>query len=218
MKPLLFILATFINILFINVGVNAQCCPYIDSVSIYPENPTSIDSVYLVTKVTTPNKGWLMESGFSIDVNNIIFETCYFAGNYAVLTTHDIDFNLGLLPAGEYDLDFIAYNSNIPEYCLKDDTSSISIDFVVSDYLSVERVKKDNGITVSPNPAKNRIMISNLNNQAFQFEIISTNGQIVKSDNNASENVIDISELKAGIYFLNIELEGLQTFKKLIKE
>ncbi len=204
--------------LFINYETKAQCCPYINYVEILPENPMSNESIILVTSITTSNLGCFLESNLSLDSNNIVFEACYFEGNFAVITDIDSNFNIGMFNAGEYHLDFIAYDSYNPNNCVRDDTNSVSIDFVVDEYLGSEEFNKADRISIFPNPAKNHIAISNLDNQFYSFEITSVNGQVVKSREKVTGNKINVKDLQPGIYILKIDQDGQQIFKKLIKQ
>lgn len=80
----------------------------------------------------------------------------------------------------------------------------------VSDYANSE-----NTIEIYPNPAKDVIQIKS----AFEFQsftITDMTGKIILSKNGFS-NSIDISELKAGVYFLRLNGDKGLTRKKFIK-
>ncbi len=61
-------------------------------------------------------------------------------------------------------------------------------------------------INVFPNPVNNHLNISGLKNLAFSIEIYNAIGQVTKTGNNL--NVIDISNLTNGLYFLIITIEN----------
>jgi hypothetical protein len=74
--------------------------------------------------------------------------------------------------------------------------------------------------SVSPNPAKNIITISNGSNVLVDsVKITDINGRTVKSVklNNVVEAQINISELNSGVYFLNINSNEGSTTKKIVK-
>lgn len=71
-----------------------------------------------------------------------------------------------------------------------------------------------------PNPANNIVTISNTDNILLTNVVITDiNGRNVKEVkvNNASETEINISDLTAGIYFMNIQTDNGKAVKKIIK-
>ena len=73
-------------------------------------------------------------------------------------------------------------------------------------------------ITMYPNPANNYITIDT--NLPSSYTIYDMQGRVITLDINLhlGENLIDISTLKSGIYFVNISSEGNSFTKKLIKK
>jgi len=72
-----------------------------------------------------------------------------------------------------------------------------------------------NNLSVSPNPAKDVITISNSSNVVINSaEITDVNGRIVK---NATSSQINISDLNAGVYFLKITTDQGVGTTKVIK-
>ncbi|MGX7667399.1 PKD domain-containing protein [Flavobacterium pedocola] len=72
-------------------------------------------------------------------------------------------------------------------------------------------------ITVFPNPATNKLNI-NSKNKIEKIEIYNSLTQKVKSENNITENSVDVSYLTSGIYFLIIKTETKDCIIKLLKE
>ena len=71
-----------------------------------------------------------------------------------------------------------------------------------------------------PNPASDVVTISSSNNTLFnEITITDLNGRIVKNNkvNNVSETVLNVSDLNAGIYFLNITSNAGKVLKKFLK-
>lgn len=78
-----------------------------------------------------------------------------------------------------------------------------------------------NSFTVSPNPCKDYLTISNSNNSELNsISITDLNGRTVKniSFNNVVEAQISVTELAQGIYMLKINSENGSVTKKIIKE
>lgn len=68
-------------------------------------------------------------------------------------------------------------------------------------------------VTIFPNPVKNVLNIST--NQIIDFvKIYSLNGVLIES---FKENIIDLSQLQSGIYFLQIGVARKTIFEKIIK-
>ena len=91
-------------------------------------------------------------------------------------------------------------------------------DFEFVSSLSVADLK-NNTISIYPNPVSNQFQI-NLNNQQkiLNLKILDVNGRIVKRIKpNLSRNTYQLSNLKAGIYFLLLETDKGRLEKKIIK-
>ncbi|MBC7439487.1 MAG: T9SS type A sorting domain-containing protein, partial [Flavobacterium sp.] len=74
--------------------------------------------------------------------------------------------------------------------------------------------------TVSPNPVTDVLRISNNENINFTaIQVTDINGRIVKSLNlnNVTSSQINVADLNAGIYFLNITSDAGKAVKKFIK-
>ena len=78
---------------------------------------------------------------------------------------------------------------------------------------------KNNTISIFPNPVSDQFQV-NLNNQQkiLNLKILDVNGRIVKKIKpNLSRNTYQLSNLKAGIYFLLLETDKGRLEKKIIK-
>ena len=78
---------------------------------------------------------------------------------------------------------------------------------------------KNSTISIFPNPVSDQFQI-NLNNQQkiLNLKILDVNGRIVKKiKSNLSRNTYQLSNLKAGIYFLLLETDKGRLEKKIIK-
>ncbi|WP_235003990.1 T9SS type A sorting domain-containing protein [Aequorivita lipolytica] len=76
--------------------------------------------------------------------------------------------------------------------------------------------------SIHPNPVKNRLYINATNPTAnLKVKILNIEGKLIRTENLEiqDQTSIDVSNLKSGIYFLNIEDEtGNVEVKKFIKE
>ncbi|MFD2909050.1 T9SS type A sorting domain-containing protein [Flavobacterium ardleyense] len=75
-------------------------------------------------------------------------------------------------------------------------------------------------ISLFPNPASTVINLSSTNNLSLEkFTIIDINGRTIKSiDASGVDASIDVSDLNAGVYFLNIQTTEGNSTKKFIKQ
>ncbi|WP_298530668.1 T9SS type A sorting domain-containing protein [uncultured Algibacter sp.] len=83
--------------------------------------------------------------------------------------------------------------------------------------LSVEDLKLS-AITIYPNPAKNFINLKGFPNNEVKIEIADILGKIAFSYTGLSNQEINISHLKSGIYILSVFTETGRTSKKLVIE
>ena len=76
-----------------------------------------------------------------------------------------------------------------------------------------------NVIKLYPNPTKNIIYIINKSENEYYIELFNTYGQIMyKGDLNNNEELIDLSNMNCGLYYLSLYSNGVRQFtKKLLK-
>lgn len=77
-----------------------------------------------------------------------------------------------------------------------------------------------NSIRLYPNPANNYITVENINNSnPSSINIISLSGEIVYSEpqNQQSVILVDISNLKTGMYFISVKNSSEFNYKKFVK-
>ena len=93
-------------------------------------------------------------------------------------------------------------------------------DYLESPQLSVTQNELNTLISLYPNPASNVFYINNKSNQTISnISIYSINGMLVKEIKNASEaNVIYVSDLQTGIYFVKLRVGESLINYKLIKK
>ena len=87
-----------------------------------------------------------------------------------------------------------------------------------SPIVSVKLEEENSGVSVYPNPASNRLVIHFLSNGNYQIALAAINGQIVHNSVSVSvsEMTVDVSQFKAGIYFIHILHEGHSETKKIM--
>lgn len=107
---------------------------------------------------------------------------------------------------------FNTSTNTLEEGFIPDGVSEIVCDnyeFAVNNYVtSVKEIKSNNSISASPNPATTYINISvKETNQPVTVRLLNVSGQMIleESYDNPSEIILDIEEIRPGIYFLNVK-------------
>lgn len=130
------------------------------------------------------------------------------------LWTLTADTNVAQIQFGSFLLDgnlsVYAYNG-----CGQTDTSVLHIQ--VTDQLPENINKIENDVKISPNPASDVLYISS-SKQIQKIEIVSSDGKIVKSISDCKETVVDVSNLKKGIYFVKITTDDGTKATKILLE
>ena len=86
--------------------------------------------------------------------------------------------------------------------------------------LSNEQFNLVNGLGIYPNPTNSLITIkSSVNLDGVVIQIIDLKGRVVikKNQNLSSKETLDLSALKAGVYFINMKSEAIDYTTKIIK-
>ncbi len=84
-----------------------------------------------------------------------------------------------------------------------------------------EQVTLSKQISIYPNPATDQVQILNMANQSdvMNVSVIDTKGALISQQENVRSNeAIDISTMKAGLYSLRIETAGKVAVKQFIKQ
>ncbi len=128
-------------------------------------------------------------------------------------TWHEINLTtLGTVDKLEFYLessDVGAYGINTPTYFCFDDLTYTTFSNIL--------ITESSEIDVFPNPFSNKINIKNSKNS--DISIYSVTGLIIKELSNInSEQEIDLSDLKSGIYFVKIKTDNSVIVKKIIKK
>ncbi|TVQ77058.1 MAG: T9SS C-terminal target domain-containing protein [Flavobacteriales bacterium] len=125
------LLIIFMLLFLSSHSAKAQCCPYINGVTILPANPAATDTVRVVMNVTTPSQGSFIGATHSTSGMQISVSACYFSGMLPALQNYVDTLTLGVLPVGTYTLHFTARQSANATYCQPVDSTQINIGFTV---------------------------------------------------------------------------------------
>ena len=195
-----------------------QCCPYVDPIEIIPVSPTTTNNIYVVTNVTTPNMGSYLGYTIIDGGSTIRIEACYFSGMLTALQTYTDTIDLGIKPAGTYDVEFVAYLSTNDLTCDYLDSNKVTSSFSVVDLSGLDE-SKQTSFGVYPNPVINGIIDIAKNNSSESMRYLLTNslGQIISEGILTDNTSIDVSNF-SGVFYLSVfTSSGIETKKILIQ-
>ena len=146
--------------------------------------------------------------------SNCLFYPIAFSNYGSVPNVYDTAFNFsGFIPANllltNQSLSYITSNPFPTYYCFPTD---------VNNNLSIP------SIDISPNPSDNflNVSIQKFENKIISIEIVNLYGQVIKKlyegiSNNHEQFQFDVSEFPSGMYFLDVNIDGRKTIKKVVK-
>ncbi len=92
---------------------------------------------------------------------------------------------------------------------------SIASDCIVINNLSVDNESLQSKITIFPNPASEKVVISNLSDLS-KINILDMTGKVIYSTTSNSKISIDLVDFKVGVYLINIKSNSGSVTKKLV--
>ena len=114
----------------------------------------------------------------------------------------------------------ISYNSEgMTNWGASSRKSGFSIRLIKgADINSVDEINKNENFKISPNPAVDRIIITNAFNTKVHMEIFNLFGRLLMHQElNENQNKIDISSLASGMYVIKLSTGNWSIQRKLIK-
>ena len=81
--------------------------------------------------------------------------------------------------------------------------------------LNIESYSPNDGIAIYPNPSKGYVRISSKRNDIYNLSIVNINGKQIL-DNMSLNEIIDLSFLLNGVYFMRFETSNGIILKKII--
>ncbi|MCE3074788.1 LamG-like jellyroll fold domain-containing protein [Chryseobacterium gwangjuense] len=106
--------------------------------------------------------------------------------------------------------EFTTINGTLLNFALSGTTSN----WVGTSSLSTKEINFHSSLSLTPNPAVNEVKILGLK-QRTEYTIFNAGGQFIKTGNVDKENnIIEVSELNKGVYFINLGEEKMKLIKK----
>ncbi|MCF8428112.1 MAG: T9SS type A sorting domain-containing protein [Bacteroidia bacterium] len=195
------------------------CCPYINGITIIPKSPTTNDTIKIVTTTTTPNLGIKISYTHSQQSDTFNLVGCFWEGMFTQLKTFLDTTNIGLLTAGNYYVNYIAYSSISSTSSSVIDTNSMTTSFVVTATSGLENLN-DNHFSIYPNPFSMQTVLQT--EKSFHNATLTVDnyfGQTVKEIKNISDQTVTLQRdnLPEGLYFVRLtENNKIIATKKIV--
>jgi hypothetical protein len=163
----------------------------------------SIDSKWFVTACFNGDcKNDLLQSGTFLKDFGLNDTTCFIAFH---VETHEY--------AGTSKIIYRVFNKNNPL-----DSATLYFNISYSKPSGLNDLMENN-LNIYPNPVTNKINIETmLDLQNVTLKIVNSLGEIVMKKQLISDTGFDVSNLKNGVYFLNIVSNNYTVFRKFIKQ
>ncbi len=191
----------------------------IKSFTLVPSNPTDRDTVVVIANMEFRNSSCaLSNKGHSVNrTNRIIASAHHCQGTGQAICSISDTFNIGQLPAGNYDFDITLTSGFGGNPCtpgfVPDDRDTLS--FVVQAVTGIEKLNLEN-IKLYPNPVDDYLFIADANRQIEQMKIISLNGSTILMVDQP-KNKINLSSLATGVYYVQLMNSNEVKTHKIIK-
>jgi hypothetical protein len=201
-----------------NLQSQTVCCPYVGKITIAPANPTTTDSILIITTTTTPGLGHQLYYNYYLQNDTIYLNGCFFDGMPAQPKLYIDTTVIGPLTSGTYFISYVAKISYSPIECIVEDSKSMSTLFEVTSVTKIEDVNEIQ-FKIYPNPVKDFVLVEQNNLYTdFKIELINSVGQLCLSSTYTEKANIDISKMRKGFYTIIITTEKNRFFYKLIKD
>lgn len=214
MKKILLVFYLCFGMMFLKAQL-----PTILATTIIPQSPGPNDIVKIVTHVSTPNQGIIVDLIHSVSHNpkEINLRPCYWQGMLTALQTHIDTFVVGQLQAGVYTINHKAYMSSTQQHCTKTDSnlvvSTLTVGALTTRIQTLEQYK----VKIYPSPVSDKLFFTGKENYSV-VEIFQLDGRLVKSVNVDDQGSVHVAFLSKGIYFVRFSNQAQTYFMKFIKE
>ena len=188
----------------------------VDSIMVIPSNPTTSDFVRVVKMVFTQSQGGLIGNSAWVGSSQVIITACYYVTVFASPETFYDTVDVGFIPAGTYDLNYIT-GFTLPNTSCAFDTGNNfhSTSLTVIDDLAVDEINT-NQFKIFPNPSRGTIHIEGLlESELKSIRLLHLNGTIISELELLDPLILDVPN---GSYFLQITTQrGVQIMKRVVK-
>ena len=199
-----------------------QCCPYMLGIEISPANPTTDDTITLITSISTPSQGIHMDSFLNeqIDIENqtINLYSCHFSGLAAQPENFKDTFYLHNLLAGDYSIIHHAAQTFSLDSCVANQLNTDTLFFTVTSLTNTFQIEKK--LNIFPNPISNFENLKIESSESIQeIMLFDRFGKEIEKIIPESKNKlkIEMDKISKGIYFILVKTNNKTYTKKIIK-
>ena len=212
MKRLLF---TILTMIIFNSESHAQ---FINSLSIYPTNPTSNDSIYLIGSCYfqsgTCNQKTL---NYSIINETIDCDALHCIGMLTYICYDTDTFSVGKLPAGNYTYRYFVNagfgNNPCTPGIVPGPSDSLNFTVTTASGISTPSMQE---IAIGPNPCTDFIDVTFFNNEEKHLSIIDLTGKICHQEIKTGNRIhIATQDFSPGLYILRAKTKSTNYQSKL---
>lgn len=191
--------------------------PYIASIEILPQNPSTNDEIFLATHVATANLGQYLGSIVDITGNTVTVESCYFQGWSTQPQNYYDTISIGYLSSGNYNLNYTGYISWDNTDCDYQQSNSQDTTFYIEPFLSLNEVSNEK-VNIYPNPTNTGNIYITSQSQVQSVDLIDLQGSTfsLKIDPFSDKYLISLSSFSYGTYFLSIFFKSGEKIRKRI--
>lgn len=218
MKKLLLLFAVCFNAF--TVQSQTQPLPYISTPTIIPQSPTSSDIIRIITRVTTPNQGIIVDqASFTVthNPNEINIRGCYWQGMLTAVQNYVDTFVVGQLQSGIYTIRHKAFLSTTQQHCSAIDSNMVVATLTVATITALKESGKNGRVSVFPIPANEVMHLANTSDYT-RADIYSYNGSLLRTFKPEVNSDLNVSDLSPGLYFIRFSNAKKNECIRFIKE
>lgn len=211
-------ISTLIVILFFALTSTKSNAQFINNLSIYPTNPTSNDSIYLIASCYFQSGSCNQKTlNHSIINEYIDCDALHCIGMAAYICYEEDTFSIGQLPAGNYIYRYtvnagFGFNPCTPGI-VPGPMDSLSFNVTTASGINNENVPE---FIIGPNPCTDYITIKTYSNEEILVSVIDMKGKICQQEITSGNNInISTYNIEVGIYFLIIKGKSITYQRKL---
>jgi len=217
MKKNIIILVISLNLITVSLDIKAQCCPYINSVRIQPENPIEGEEIKVITNITTPSLGKEISTSFYWQNDTVFITGCWWNGIFTSPKGFMNSFNIGKLNSGNFVIHFTAFEDSGVDSCGAGRFQIRVMNFTVG-IIGTQINHYKTSYTLYPNPFRSEFFLTTTN--IDNIKILDHCGRILESIevNGEEKTVLNPSNLKCGSYYIHLSKENTIIYReRLIK-
>jgi hypothetical protein len=192
--------------LFVAFGfVSYGQSPYIVSIEILPQNPSTNDEVFLATHVATGNLGQYLGSIVDVTSNTVTVESCYFEGWLTQTQEYYDTISIGFLSSGNFNLSYTGYISSDYINCDYQQSNNQDTSFFVEQYVSLDEIDNDK-VMIYPNPTKTGDIYVTSQSSIESINIVDLQGNHLPIDYILMDDkyLVKFDNFSEGIYLLTV--------------